>query len=431
MSNNPTIFALVDCNNFFVSCERVFRPDLADKPVAVLSNNDGCIVARSNEVKGLGIPMGAPQFKYRDILVSNRVKLFSANFSLYGDFSRRVVEALKIYTPYIEVYSIDESFLEIGSLLVDDYQQWAQTVSRQVHTQTGIPVSVGVATSKTLAKAATELVKRGRSTGGGLSLVNRPAKDIKRLLGDLPVEEVWGIGRRLAPRLRQLGVRTTYDLCSVSPKWAKQHLTVTGEKTVRELKGEACFKLSQTKVNSGQKSLAVTRSFGRAMRSMHQLESALASFATKASVRLRRQQQIAGALVVFIRTGIGSAESYSPSTLVKLEYPTSDTSRIVEAAIDGLERIYNDLYAIKKAGVILMDLRPSTAQQMTLYQQNDKGKLDRRERLMSAFDAINERYATRMLKVASEGPPAKTEWLSSRKNVSPEYTTNWKDIPAI
>ena len=431
MSQPKPIFALVDCNNFFVSCERVFRPDLIDKPVAVLSNNDGCVVARSNEVKALGIPMGAPQFQYRDVLRANKVELFSANFPLYGDFSRRVVETLKSFTPNIEVYSIDESFLEVGSLLIDNYQQWAQNISQTVFKQTGIPVSVGVATSKTLAKAATEIVKKNPQIKGGLSLEGLSPKDIHRWLDKLPVQDVWGIGRRLGPKLNRLGVRTASDLSQVGPKWAKQQLTVIGERTVRELKGEACFALSRERVDSGQKSLAVTRSFGRAMRSAHQLESAVASFATKASARLRRKHQIAAALVVFIRTGVGAKKPYSVSTLVKLEYPTADTSRLTEAAIQGLGRIYNPNHAIKKAGVILVDLLPKNAQQMTLSQQDKLDDLEKSDRLMQTFDKLNERYGTRVLKTASEGPPVKSKWLSLRKNVSPQYTTSWTQIATI
>ena len=431
MSRHKPVFALVDCNNFFVSCERVFRPDLKDKPVAVLSNNDGCIVARSREVKDLGIPMGAPQFKYRDVLSANDVQQFSANFALYGDFSRRVVEVLRAVTPYIEVYSVDESFLEVGSLLIEDYQTWAESLAASVFKQTGIPVSVGVATSKTLAKAAAELTKQGQGNQGGLSLIGASVQDRQSWLSQLPVEEVWGIGRRLGPKLRQASVRTAWDLAETTPKWAKQRLTVRGERTVRELKGEACFGLSQDKVDSGQKSLAVTRSFGRAMRSIHQLESAVASFATKASVRLRRKRQIAGAMAVFIRTGVGAAEPFSVSTLVKLEYPTADTSRLVSAAIEGLERIYREEHGIKKAGVILMDLRPDSAQQMTLVQQNQPQTLEKSDRLMKAFDELNEKYGIRVLKTASEGPPERTEWLSLRQNVSPQYTTNWAQLAVI
>lgn len=431
MTGPKPVFALVDCNNFFVSCERVFRPDLKDKPVAVLSNNDGCFVARSQEVKALGIPMGAPQFKYRNVIAAYRVQLFSANFSLYGDFSRRVVEVLKSFTPYIEVYSVDESFLELGSLLIPDHQVWAEELSAAVLKRTGIPVSVGVATSKTLAKAATELVKQGQGQAGALSLVESSTQVRRGALSQLPIEDVWGIGQRLGPKLKGLGVRTAHDLSTVSPKWAKQQLTVRGERTVRELKGEACFELAQETVDSGQKSLAVTRSFGRAMRSMHQLESAVASFAAKASARMRRKRQIAGALAVFIRSGVGAAQQFAVSTLVKLEYPTADTSRLTSAAIAGLEAIYREEYAVKKAGVILVDLRPASAQQMTLKQQSDPDSLDKSDRLMSALDAINEKYGTRVLKTASEGPPDKTQWLSLRQNVSPQYTTKWTDLAAI
>ncbi|HEX9679041.1 MAG TPA: Y-family DNA polymerase [Candidatus Saccharimonadales bacterium] len=425
------IFVLIDCNNFFVSCERVFRPDLAERPVAVLSNNDGCIIARSNEVKVLGIPMGAPEFKYRKLLRANDVTLFSANFALYGDFSRRVVEVLRSYTPQIEVYSVDESFLEVSSLLIKDYPKWARGLCQDVFKQTGIPVSVGIAPTKTLAKAATELAKKDLSFGGALSLVGLRPAELKAHLEKLVIEDVWGVGRRLGPKLRQLGLRTAWDLRQVGTKWAKQQLTIRGERTVRELKGETCFGLSRETVTGGQKSLAVTRSFGRRIQSAHELESAVASFATKAAARLRRKQQIAGALVVFITTGVGAVERFAPSTLVRLEYPTADTSQIVGTAVNGLDRIYNDNFSYKKAGVIMLDLRSKQAQQTTFGQIGQSQQLKRRDRLMRVMDQLNTRYGTRTLRTAREGQNLEAKWPSRQERRSPAYTTSWNQLASV
>jgi DNA polymerase V len=425
------VFVLIDCNNFFVSCERVFRPDLADKPVAVLSNNDGCIVARSNEVKALSVPMGAPEFKWRPILRANRVQLFSANFGLYGDFSRRVVEILGGFTPDMEVYSVDESFLEVSTLLIEDYSAWAKRLRAAVLKQIGIPVSVGVAPTKTLAKAAVDYAKLHPETGGTLNLQSLSESKQLEILDRLPLEEVWGIGRRLASRLNGFGLRTAGDLARVSSKWARQHLTVRGEKTVRELGGESCFPLALEGLDHEQKSLAVTRSFGRNLRAIHELEKAMATFAARAATRLRRKKQIAGGLAVFIRTGVGAARQFGQSTSVVLPYPTSDTSQITAAALQGLKNVFNPDYAYRKAGVVLLDLKPITAQQ-TVFEQIGQGRqLKERDELMTAIDKLNRKYGTDTVKTAAQGAREKEQWTSQRKRVSPAYTTSWAEIPIL
>ena len=425
------VFALIDCNNFFVSCERVFRPDLADQPVAVLSNNDGCIVARSNEVKTLGVPMGAPEFKWRNVLQNNRVKLFSANFALYGDFSRRVVEILGGFTPNMEVYSVDESFLEVSSLLIDDHSKWAGELRASVLKQTGIPVSVGVAPSKTLAKAAVTFAKQHPETGGALNLLGLNQTKRQDVLDQLPIGEVWGVGRRLAPKLQGFGLRTAGDLARVSPNWARQHLTIRGERTVRELKGESCFPLVLDGVDHEQKSLAVTRSFGHNLRAVHELERALSTFAARAAARLRRKHQIAGGLVAFISTGAGAAKPFRPSTLVRLPYPSNDTSRLVTAALDGLSVLYDPNYAYRKAGVILVNLLPETAQQTTFEQTGRLEQLQRRDELMTAIDQLNRKYGTDTVKTAAQGAQERERWASQRQRVSPAYTTRWAEIPVL
>lgn len=425
------VFALIDCNNFFVSCERVFRPDLQDKPVAVLSNNDGCIVARSEEVKRLGIPMGAPEFKYRPVLRQNRVELFSGNFSLYGDFSRRVVEVLENYTPYIEVYSVDESFLEVGSLLIGDYNQWAQAVKADIYRQTGIPVSIGVAPSKTLAKAGAELAKHDPSLRGTFSFIGPSEQEKGKALANLPVEDIWGIGRRLAPKLRQNQIRTAADLSGVSPKWAKQHLTVRGERLVRELQGQSCYGLSQSGVEEGQKSIAATRSFGHTIRAIHDLETAMASFAARAAARLRKKHQIAGAVMTFLSTSKGADEPFHPSASRRLAYPTSDTSVLVADALEVLRIIYDERYGYRKAGVVLLGLLPESAQQTTFAQRDRQTELTRRDVLMKTVDKINAKYGTKTIRTAAEGAKTNERWHSKRERRSPAYTTSWNELATI
>lgn len=430
------VFVLIDCNNFFVSCERVFRPDLADKPLAVLSNNDGCIIARSNEVKKLGIPMGAPEFKWRSVLSKNDVTLFSANFLFYGDFSRRVVDILSAVTPQIEVYSVDESFLETGSLLIKDYATWGRQLRRDIMKQIGIPVSIGIAPSKTLAKAATDYAKKEEGTEGVVAIQENSAVrpsvlSPSKVLSSLPIEGVWGVGWRLAPQLRRFGLRTAQDLSEVAPAWARQHLTIRGERMVRELKGESCIPLSDEGLDHAQKSLAVTRSFGHNLRAVHELEKAVATFATRAATKLRRKDQIAAAMAVFISTGAHAPTQFRPSTLVQLEYPTNDTSQLVGAAIKGLERIYDNNFAYRKAGVILTDLRPSFAQQTTFSQRDQADKLVARDQLMASIDAVNRKYGTDTLKTARQGAKNKEKWQSRRELVSPSYTTKWAEIAVL
>lgn len=433
---NKPVFVLIDCNNFFVSCERVFRPELANKPVAVLSNNDGCIVARSNEVKALGIPMGAPEFKWREVLRQNDVTLFSANFLLYGDFSRRVVDVLSRITPQMEVYSVDESFLEVSTLLIDDYAQWGRQLRQTILREIGIPVSIGIAPSKTLAKAATDYAKQIPSTQGVTVLAKTTGNDLSILdrqtvLAALDLEDVWGVGRRLGPKLRQFGLRTALDLAKVSPGWARQHLTIKGERMVRELNGESCFLLTKEGLDHEQKSLAVTRSFGHNLRAMHELEKAVATFATRASTKLRRKSQIAGSMVVYLSTGVGVPRQAHPSTHVRLEYPTNDTSQLVSSAIEGLSRIHDPNFGYRKAGVILLDLKPATAQQLTFAQRNHRKSLLARDRLMATVDGLNRRYGTDTLKTARQGAKDKELWQSLRQRVSPAYTTRWAEIRVI
>jgi DNA polymerase V len=425
------VFVLVDCNNFFASCERVFRPDLIDKPVAVLSNNDGCIVARSNEVKDLGVPMAAPEFEHRAILNKHHVTLFSANFALYADLSRRIVEILKGYTPDIEVYSIDESFLEVGSLKIDDFTVWGKQIRERILRWTGVPVSIGIASSKTLAKAATDLAKADKNGSGVMSLVGLSETALRQRLANLPLEDIWGIGWRTAPRLRQAGIRSAADLAAATPKWARQNLTIRGERTVRELNGQACYQLSQSHAEDGQKSMAVTRTFRRSAHAAHALEEPIASFAAKAAEKLRGKQQIAGAVAVFIRTSAHARQQFGVSHAQSLPYPTADTSVIVQNALEVLQAIHHPEHSYKKAGVIMLELRPATAQQTTLAQTGAQERLAGRDRLMRTLDGINVKYGSHTLRTAAQGHMTSVSDKSLHERRSPAYTTSWSDIRVI
>ncbi len=426
MSAKPPLFALIDCNNFFVSCERVFRPDLWDKPVAVLSNNDGCIVARSNEVRALGVPMAVPLFQVRSLLKQHNVTLFSANFRLYGDFSQRVVQILAQVAPDVEVYSVDESFLELSHLPITDYTAWAHELRQRIWQWTGIPVSIGVAPTKTLAKGASEFAKKNPSTGGVHVLPPDDTAARQALLRWLPVREVWGIGRGSAPKLQQRGISTAYDLSQVSEAWAHKQLSIGGLKTVKELKGQSCLALDS--IHEPQKSIARTRSFGHNVRDYYQLEGAIATFAAQAAAKLRAQQEVAAAVMVFLRTPLRFEGGCGSSTVVRLGQPSSDTGTLIAAALRGLQTIYDPDFAYKSGGVVLVGLSSNQAWQLSLLK--NPADLEKQVALMQAVDAINTKYSTRLIRHTSEHLE-QTNWHSKRQRRSPAYTTSWHELPLV
>lgn len=427
-SKRTPVFALVDCNNFFASCERVFRPDLKNRPVAVLSNNDGVVVARSNEVKTMGVPMATPHFKVKDILRKNGTTLFSANFGLYGDFSRRVVEVLETAAPYVEVYSVDESFLEISSLEIEDYQKWGQDLATKVERHTGIPVSVGIGMSKTLAKAASEYVKKHPETDGAYSTTEIASRG--KVLKWLPIEDVWGIGRALGPKLRNRGIKTAHDLIQVSEDWALETMTIRGLKTIRELKGESNIPLETGKKHSQQKSISVTRSFGRTVRASYELESAVASFAARIASSLRRKNQVASEVVVFLRSGARDTHQHNPSINVRLPFATSDTSVITAEVVNGLEQIIKEVHGYKRAGLVVHKLLPAQAAQLPIINTPSEDKMEKSEKLMDVMDDINKRWGKGSLATAREAV-GRSSWQSKRENKSPAHTTSWSEIPVI
>jgi DNA polymerase V len=309
------IFAIVDCNNFYVSCERLFNPKLKNKSVAVLSNNDGIIIARSDEVKSLGIPMGAPLFKYKEIIRENKVTLFSSNYSLYGDMSWRVMETLKTFTDNIEIYSIDEAFLEISSLAIHDYVKFGQEIREKVRKWTGIPVSVGIARTKTLAKLANRLAKKDKTNNGVCVLLS---PDIDKELTKIEIGDVWGVGFRNAPKLKKIGINTALDLKNSDPKIIRKKYSVLLERTSLELNGISCIPINQSP--APKQSIASTRSFGRYITSLEEMEQALSTYVARAMAKLRRQKSIVGAFMIFIRTNYRSKihHQYSNSLVTKL-----------------------------------------------------------------------------------------------------------------
>jgi DNA polymerase V len=417
------MYGLIDCNNFFASCERVFRPDLAQKPVAVLSNNDGCIVARSQEVRELGIPMGVPLFKVRDIVQANRVNLFSANFELYGDMSQRIVSILREITPLIEVYSIDESFIDLSQLPISDYDQWARQLRERVLREVGVPVSIGVASTKTLAKVASTYAK---THGDGVYIIDDELHR-NQLLVDLPIEDIWGIGRRIAPRLRDLGISRAIQLTDASDVWLRNQFNISGLRMVDELRGQPRLQFGDKK--DQRQTIMRSRSFGHKVRAYHQLESATATFAAQAAARLRSQGSVCRGVVPFLSGGKHDGETRLwASQLVTLDEATADTGRLITAALQGLEAIYDNEGSYKKAGITLIGIQSVEAWQLSLLQ----GHADRdvRADLIQAVDRLNKRYGSGTIWHASEYRND-ARWQSKREHRSPRYTTNWAELPVL
>lgn len=418
------LFALVDCNNFYVSCERVFQPHLEGKPVVVLSNNDGCVVARSNEVKALGLPMGAPAFKWKNFFVRHGVKIFSSNYALYSDMSDRVMNVLSSCAPDIEIYSHDEAFLFFPGNWPWNLEDYARSIRREVKKKTGIPVSIGLARTKTLAKAANKLAKTTPEFKGVLDIERQ---DTDSLLKAVPVGDIWGIGPRYTQRLKGIAVYTTYDLKNANQAWIKKNLTINGLRTVLELRGETCFELESQPAPA--KSLVRSRSFGRPITALDDLREAISTHVHSAARRLRSNRQIATTLHVFLHTDrFRDLPQYSPCLSTCLPTPTNHTQPLLAAALGLLERIYKDGYAFKKAGVLLTDLQPAGSRQLTFWDICTRSNKDSKA-VMSVMDRINAKYGKDTLQYASSG--SMKNWEMRRDKMSPQFTTRWADIPGV
>ncbi len=421
--SRPPVFALVDCNNFFVSCERVFRPNLQDKPVVVLSSNDGCAVSRSNEAKALGIPMGAPAFKYRELFERHQVTKFSANFELYGNMSRRITQLLATITPRLEVYSVDESFLDLSRLDIHDYAAWGYAVRQAILQWTGIPVSIGIAPSKTLAKLASDRGKKLPELGGVLSLIHNPDKNM--YLESMPIEDVWGIGRRLAPKVRAEGIGNALRLSQLRPQRAQQLMGIKGRQLITELNGTACFPLELE--HQKPKSILRSRTFGEDTQAASVIEAALASFSTAAAFRLRQSSQLAHRAGMFIDTNKHKPGFQRWSREITYHTPTADTGRLISDMVDLFGTIYRHDLSYHRAGVWLTDFVPAGQLQTDLLGEVVPAIHERSVSRMQAIDSINERFGKRSIRYATED--LAQDWQPIRKLRSPRYTTNIDELP--
>ena len=418
------MFALADCNNFFASCERVFRPELQGKPVIVLSNNDGCAVARSNEAKALGIRMGDPFFKIRQIVEKNDVAVFSGNMALYGDMSQRVRWVLEDFSPAIEVYSIDEAFLDLRGMENIDFDAYAKKIAAECWRLTSIPVSVGIAPSKTLAKIASKLCKQYPKLRSGCYM-HRP-QDIEKVLRKFPIEDVWGIGRRTAAKLHSISIRTAWDYIQLPEDAVRRMFALPGLRTWRELRGEPCIEFEDG--FEAKQSICVSRSFSQEITDAAELCEQIANFASAMAEKLRSQKSLVSEMTVFAYTNRfkDSAPQTYGNSLVHFEPPTSDQRSIVSKAVTAAKELYRRGYGYKKAGVVATRLMQESDFVHSLFE--DTSALDREHKLTSALDAINGTFGKGTVKLAVQGSG---HIKSSSERQSPHYTTLWSDIPTV
>lgn len=421
------MFALVDANNFYVSCERVFNPKLEGLPVVVLSNNDGCAVARSNEVKALGVKMGAPWFEMKDLAKKHGIIALSSNYTLYGDMADRVVRILKEYSPHVEVYSIDESFLSLDGLIDiwPSFTELGQHIRERVRMWTGLPVCAGIAPSKTLAKLSNHLAKKNPEFSGVCDLNALSENDINSYLSKLDVQETWGVGRKLSAQLISLGIKTVQDLRSASPKRIRDRFGVVLERTVNELNGMSCIALEE--VMPVRQQIISSRSFGERVTTMNGLCEAVSTYVTAAAEKLRGDSGVCNAVSVYVETNRFGAQDkqYNNSMTVPLTEATSDTRRLISAALFGLKRIYRPGFLYKKAGVVLMDIQPASMRQQLLFKHENPKSL----KVMLAMDALNNKYGRNTVSLASSG--IQKRWMAKFETRTPHYTTDWSQLPTV
>lgn len=420
-----SVFTLVDCNNFYVSCERVFDPKLEGRPVVVLSNNDGCVVARSAEVKALGIPMGAPWFLLKELARQHRIMALSSNYALYGDLSDRVMHILADFSPAHEVYSIDECFCDWSRLIGIDLIAYGQRVRRRIRQWVGLPVCVGLGPSKTLAKLANHVAKKQPQHDGVFDFGRLSEVERSELLETIDVGEVWGVGRRIEARLKAQGIATVRQLRDADVRMIRARYGVVLERTVREIRGESCMPLEAV---AARQQIMCSRSFGKKVEDLDSLREAVTAHTVRAAQKLRLQRSTAGGARVFIETNrFNDDPRYAAQRTVALETPTDDTIRLLAAAMSGLKSIYRTGYRYQKAGVMLMDLDGAGSEQLDCFASPEAEILDSvRGRLMATVDAVNQRQGRGAVRWAGEGfarPPA---MRSDRR--TPCYTTRWEEL---
>lgn len=421
------MIGLVDCNNFYVSCERVFQPRLEGRPVGVLSNNDSCVIARSAELKALGVEMGTPAFELRDLVRRQGVVLLSSNYELYGDMSARVREVLEELCAGVEPYSIDEMFIHGDGFSRRQLQDHAQEIHSKVRRYTGIPVCVGLAATRTLAKLANRAAKKVPGYAG-VCVLSPGAADAQALLEQTPLGDVWGVGHRLVERLALMGLYTAADLAAQDPKRIRRSFSVTLERTARELQGNPCIEMNDT--DRPRDRIMTSRSFGRLTSNQDEIRQAIRQHAQRSAEKLRAQDSKARAVYVFLKTNRHRPDlaQYSPSAIVELPEPTDDSRQILHAATQALQAIYRPNYLFMKAGVMLIDLVDANRQQLSLLDTPEReAQRERDHRLMATLDQLNQKMGRGTVTLGRPSP--KAAWHLRCANRMPRYTTRWDELP--
>jgi DNA polymerase V len=416
------MFAHIDCNNFYVSCERVFNPSLNGKPVIVLSNNDGCAISRSNEAKALGIPMGAPAFKYKEIIEENNVHVFSANFPLYGDMSNRVMSILATFCPMQEIYSIDECFLDLSGFDVD-LKEYGLQMKERVYKWTGLPISIGIAPTKSLCKVATRVAKKFPKETNSVHVIDSEELRIKALKW-LEIGEVWGIGRQYTKKLLAKNIKNAYQFTCMGDDWVKKHMSIVGLRLKHDLQGIPSIMIEEVK---DKKNIATTRTFDYNTENYEDVKERIVTFTTKCAEKLRKQGSCCNSIQVFIATNFYRKDlpQYSNSICIKLPFATNSTFELAEYAVVGLEQIFKKGYAYKRAGVFVMDFTPENNQQLNLFQNRNAKHIS----IMKAMDKLNRKYGCDLLRLGAQAP-GKT-WRMKQEKLSPHYTTNINEVLTI
>ena len=412
--------ALIDCNSFYVSCERLFNPKIQNVPVVVLSNNDGCVISRSTEAKKLGIRMGEPYFKVKDLVKKNNVQIFSSNYALYGDLSRRVMKVLKGFTDKIEIYSIDEAFLDLSHIKDEQVEEYGKQIRERVLKWTGIPTSVGISNTKTLSKVANHIAKKNKA---GVIFLK---ENIDNILKDIDIADVWGVGRQLSKLYIKNGIDNAYKLKNISNTWVKKSTNVLGAKTVMELRGISCIDLETEETR--RKSCCVSRSFGKKVESLDKLKESITTHCLNAAEKIRTDKQTTRAITIFIRTSPfdKNRKYYSNSITIELPVATNNSIELVKTAISGLGKIYKYGYFYQKAGVILSKLRDASEKELNLLAPILENKS---QPLMRAIDFTNAKYGRNAISIAQAG--ISNDWKMRREHSSRIDTASFDFLPKI
>ena len=415
------MYALIDCNNFYASCERVFNPSLNGKPIVVLSNNDGCVIARSNEAKSLGIPMGAPAFEYESVFRRNNVKVFSANFPLYGDMSHRVMSLLSNFSPQQEIYSIDECFLNLEGINVD-LQQYGLQMKSRVEKGTGIPISIGIAPTKALSKLANRIAKKFPIETGGSYVIDTDEKRIKALKW-LKVEDIWGVGRRNAKKLYAVGANRAIDFVQLPESWVLKNMTIVGLNLQKDLKGIPTIEMLPVEK---KKSIATTRTFEKDLRTFDEVRERITTFTAMGAEKLREQRSLCKRIVVFLETNRFKEHEtqYYPSILIKLPFPTNSTLELVKFANMGLKQIYKNNVYFKRGGIMLTDFVDANEFQPSLFFNSDP----RHKILMKVIDGLNQKYNKDVVRLATQDTG---KHKMRQEHLSKHFTTDIKEILTV